>query len=931
MLTCQITSTTHTTGGNLLAVWTFWQSSSTYTASVGDSDSRNSFVSAIGPTVQSNSTPPITAQLFYAKNIHGTAIGTDDVVTVTYTGPTSGSISLAGVVMVEYSGLDINYPLDSVSAGYSYTAGAGTALDSGFAAPANTNLLIVGAGFDDTFGIATAGTNFMSRANNNTGVSGVCGMVEDYIFTPGLTPPPFTLQHANESCANSGNWAMQMAVFRDASWAVTGGWNPARPAQIQFADQFPGTDPCAQTKAAIEAPVSGNSSPVVDSRGFITGSGIICSAAPMAPTDMAEWFPSPGVWQFAQPLIVGGRMDIWGPLLGYDENDGTVFQAQTSVWPTTGGQGGEVPTGTNCSATYNSGCTYFRGALATCNGLSCAGTSTYYALRDNFQGVAPGTGTGWQYYWTLAGYFPNPVVEVYPKAAVASSLADVESNSLHNLAISAQYQNVSGTQTITDGAVLYLNTNGEEQVIADRIKYRNPTVAGIWFDDGLTTNSGPFTGGTIGYDTGPSGSNQKACKVNVGSGGIGSGTAYSTQSAAISSITVSSPSGGIFLADVKLSGSGLFSGQLWVGEVVDIVNSNSTFSPYAAGVVDESLNTHGYWMVWGVTSATEFTILVPSTASSCTGICGTANFFPVALNVTANSTLGANPNPTGNRGFYNFTLNGTSCTSVSSPTYSNYPPLGAQWTAGSMPFHDSHIEGFRVGLCSGCFGPATQSHFSNLNIQENVRTSVLISKQYGNVTAQDWRDIQCGNNGGKFPVNCIVDLQNNNTLTNTVQNGYIFHYWIDENGTAHYEGGNCSEMTNGWCFGSGGWAFYSNGSPKVLQKSETGLDNNVLTFTPPPSPGTYRLNFVASVSAATAPFGWTATWEDSNGNAQSPTNLSLFQSGTAAPALTFATPGDYYGHAVIDIDNSQTPIVLKFTFTGTSILTKVSATVDKLQ
>jgi len=102
---------------------------------------------------------------------------------------------------------------------------------------------------------------------------------------------------------------MQMAVFRDASWTVTGGWNPARPAQIQFADQFPGTDPCAQTKTAIETPISGNGSPVVDSRGFIT-TAIPCTAAPFAPTDGGQWLPSSGTWQSKASNIMGSEFEI---------------------------------------------------------------------------------------------------------------------------------------------------------------------------------------------------------------------------------------------------------------------------------------------------------------------------------------------------------------------------------------------------------------------------------------------------------------------------------------------------------------------------------------------------------------------------------------------------------------------------------------------
>ncbi|MBV9179888.1 MAG: hypothetical protein JO356_01135 [Acidobacteria bacterium] len=119
------------------------------------------------------------------------------------------------------------------------------------------------------------------------------------------------------------------------------------------------------------------------------------------------------------------------------------------------------------------------------------------------------------------------------------------------------------------------------------------------------------------------------------------------------------------------------------------------------------------------------------------------------------------------------------------------------------------------------------------------------------------------------------------------------------------------------------------------QKSESAADSNVLTFTPPyASTGTYRIHFVLSVSAAnTATLGWTATWKDSNGNAQAPANLSLVQSGTAAPALTFTTSaaGNYYGTALVDIDTSQTAIVVKLTFSGTSFSAKASATVEQVQ
>jgi hypothetical protein len=197
-VTCAVITTTHTTTQNLLAVWTFWQSSSTYTAGVGDSSS-NTFLSAVGPTLQSASSPPVTAQLFYAKNIAGTA--GSDTVTVTFTGPTTGSptITAAGVAVVEYSGADLNYPLDSASAGHGN--GTGTALDSGYASPAFAHLALFGAGIVDVGGgTLTHGTGFTTRESNT---SGFCAFAED-----NMTPTAGSLQHADATCTPGGNWLM---------------------------------------------------------------------------------------------------------------------------------------------------------------------------------------------------------------------------------------------------------------------------------------------------------------------------------------------------------------------------------------------------------------------------------------------------------------------------------------------------------------------------------------------------------------------------------------------------------------------------------------------------------------------------------------------------------------------------------------------------
>jgi len=117
------------------------------------------------------------------------------------------------------------------------------------------------------------------------------------------------------------------------------------------------------------------------------------------------------------------------------------------------------------------------------------------------------------------------------------------------------------------------------------------------------------------------------------------------------------------------------------------------------------------------------------------------------------------------------------------------------------------------------------------------------------------------------------------------------------------------------------------------QKSETGADTGVLTYTTPSAAANYRVCLTESFSAASsATIGWTLTWTDSNGNAQTPTNEPLTQSGTAAPALTFttSTAGNYAGCVNIDTNNAGANIVVKTTFSGTSMASKVSATIERM-
>ena len=261
---CYVDLTTQPTSNkNLLAVWTLWRTTFPYSASVQDSKLNGVdgyFQSAVGPTLQSATSTPTSAQIFYAANIEGSGIGQYDRITVTFTCPTANSIcnnssnppsiSSAGVVGVEYSGADTVAPLDSVSEAISNSAG--TLMDSGTAAPANASLLMFGGGFTDASAVYP-GTNFALVQGNNS--SSGSAIAEQYIPTSANN----VLQRATACLSNlspcpttpTGNWLMQMAVFRAATWTAADGVNSGHFHGVLYADNLPGGDIGAQLNNCI--------------------------------------------------------------------------------------------------------------------------------------------------------------------------------------------------------------------------------------------------------------------------------------------------------------------------------------------------------------------------------------------------------------------------------------------------------------------------------------------------------------------------------------------------------------------------------------------------------------------------------------------------------------------------------------------------------
>jgi hypothetical protein len=277
------------------------------------------------------------------------------------------------------------------------------------------------------------------------------------------------------------------------------------------------------------------------------------------------------------------------------------------------------------------------------------------------------------------------------------------------------------------------------------------------------------------------------------------------------------------------------SGGVWAGEVLDIVNGVSGLNNIGSGLMDEQPNAHSLWMVWTVLSQTVFTVQAPSSLSSlsCTnGNCGTAHFFPIGINVAYDSlTNGLSPaRVDANRGMYGWTINSSTCTDLTQ--YSDFPPLGFQFAMEDTPFRDSHVEGRRIGGCIGCFGPSQGEHLSNLILTTNMYTGVLIDNKFP-VTGADVKDLNCASTTGVPPSRmlpdhyCLIDLINGNRLGGpggSNKNDYVKHYWLDQNGNAYYEGGDCTEMTQGMCFTNGVWM---NMGPKFT--TNFGCSENTLT------------------------------------------------------------------------------------------------------
>ena len=183
------------TSGHLNVVVVGWNDTTAAVSSVTDSIG-NVYTLAVGPTQNPGSagTFSLTQSIYYAKNIVGSAGGTNSV-TVRFT----VAAKSADIRILEYSGLDLANPIDVTAA----AIGTSTASSSGAATTTQSNDLIFGANMVYT-GNAGAGAGFTKRVitspDHDIAEDRVVSAVGSYSASAPLT--------------NTGPWIMQMVAFR---------------------------------------------------------------------------------------------------------------------------------------------------------------------------------------------------------------------------------------------------------------------------------------------------------------------------------------------------------------------------------------------------------------------------------------------------------------------------------------------------------------------------------------------------------------------------------------------------------------------------------------------------------------------------------------------------------------------------------------------
>ena len=141
----------------------------------------------------------MSQSIYYAKNIAGATAGAN-----TGTVEFNTIASYPGIRILEYSGLDVNNPLDAFSVG----TGTASAMDSGAVVTSNANDLLVGANTVLT-STSAAGSGYSNRVITYPDGD----LVEDKVVTA------VGSYHATATLSNAGGWILQGVAFKAAGAA----------------------------------------------------------------------------------------------------------------------------------------------------------------------------------------------------------------------------------------------------------------------------------------------------------------------------------------------------------------------------------------------------------------------------------------------------------------------------------------------------------------------------------------------------------------------------------------------------------------------------------------------------------------------------------------------------------------------------------------
>ncbi len=394
------------------------------------------------------------------------------------------------------------------------------------------------------------------------------------------------------------------------------------------------------------------------------------------------------------------------------------------------------------------------------------------------------------------GFVAAPVLQIGPASGCSGDSCIVSGTLIKNLALDANGLN---------GTIGIKGDWDQEETGSEYVKVINPTVAGFAFgNDSLTNRT-------------QNGINVRNFEV-LFPNNAACGPWPNATGAPLSSI--SRNSSGVVTATLSAplsAGGGPW--EQWPVVVSGVTGSASSFNG-------------SYTVLVGTTpTSTTFTYQQASTtAESGTVTAANVKFYPTGVSVWTGTG-------TATRGLEGGTVNGSNCSSTSS--FAAYPLAAYEIDGTGHILRNSHAEGFQDGVVIGSRAPTSNVTIENFTGEANLKNGVIIgntnaSASQFSVTDIDVRQLICrggsGSNTGN-PTNCLIDNINGNTLT-FANNPVILRYWLDSYGAAHLEGGNCADLTNGWCESNGARSLYKNGSVVFSVDANGNIVNASLSGTP---------------------------------------------------------------------------------------------------